>query len=965
MLAGTPPYRAKTARELLRAVKTAPPPPIDHVQPGTPRDLVSIITKAMARDPDARYPSARELADELKRFQTGRLVEAHVYSRYELFKRFLRRHRAVVTVSALALAISVTFGTIAVVNILRSRAEARETVRELILEKGRIELLAGNTQRALAYFYDVYQRGADGPTLQFLLGSALRGLSSSKPLDCGGSARTIAFDRGGKYVAAGCTEVAKVWRLADGRELASVKTGDVGFSNVRFSPDGSTLATWGESGVARLWNPETGELRATFDHGRATVGLDEPIEINRLSFTPDGARVATTGSDGLAIIWDVARGEPARVIVGSTAPLRAVRSMYGWLDPTGKRLYSMTPTGIGYGWDVETGESLGVREHGSVAIGADLSPDGRLGLSCGADGRIRTWDLFAAKPVHQFAGHTEPVWKCIFSSDSKLALSGGHDGRANVYDLASGQVITSVHHGDIVINADFSPDARRFATVGMTGRVKLWDTRTGALLANLDSVRGKDARFAPDNQHLVATRGDGRIQIWRFERPSSIAAPSTARIGAGGAYAVFDTAVSGIVEIRDVLHDRVVTTGHALSGPYAIADDVAVVAGAHGGGVRVVALNSDTPPRDVARGRAFDALRLSADGRRLVLERAGAAPEVWDVETNTQVATLDGARHAVLSADGRRALAWTGGQRPVIWDVDAKTVGAVLPTTGAFQPIGFARGGTRVALVETTGARRVSLWDAAAGTKLAERPDSSTAARFDPTRQWLTTIDADHSVTVWSTADGENHASFLGEQLTQAMVNPQGTFVTAIAEYGTVALLMSATDGRILARWPLEHPRPEISEDGFKPPGGSVTWTRDGAAVVSHSSAIGVWPVANRYTRKEIVELVRRNVPWRVENGELSWIRNGKLQGTVVRDGNPVPDATILVEIRTPPDIGAAPINWESSKNRVSTRKITTDADGEFALENLLPGQYTLTVGDHKFFEYVSAEDEPITITLP
>jgi len=50
-------------------------------QPPYPRDLVSIVEKAMARDPADRYPSARELAAELTTFQAGRLVDAHAHTR--------------------------------------------------------------------------------------------------------------------------------------------------------------------------------------------------------------------------------------------------------------------------------------------------------------------------------------------------------------------------------------------------------------------------------------------------------------------------------------------------------------------------------------------------------------------------------------------------------------------------------------------------------------------------------------------------------------------------------------------------------------------------------------------------------------------------------------------------------------------------------------------------------------------
>ncbi len=44
--------------------------------------------------PEDRYPSARELAEDLRRFQTGRLVSVHAYSRGTLVRRWLRRYRA-------------------------------------------------------------------------------------------------------------------------------------------------------------------------------------------------------------------------------------------------------------------------------------------------------------------------------------------------------------------------------------------------------------------------------------------------------------------------------------------------------------------------------------------------------------------------------------------------------------------------------------------------------------------------------------------------------------------------------------------------------------------------------------------------------------------------------------------------------------------------------------------------------
>ena len=46
-------------------------------------------------------PTAKELAEDLKRFQTGKLVTAHDYSAWTLARRWLKRYRAAVAVAGI------------------------------------------------------------------------------------------------------------------------------------------------------------------------------------------------------------------------------------------------------------------------------------------------------------------------------------------------------------------------------------------------------------------------------------------------------------------------------------------------------------------------------------------------------------------------------------------------------------------------------------------------------------------------------------------------------------------------------------------------------------------------------------------------------------------------------------------------------------------------------------------------
>jgi len=131
VLAGVPPYHGNTSTEVLRKVISVPPEPLEHLQPSVPSELTTIVRKAMAREARDRYQTASELAADLKRFQTGKLVSAHRYSALTLLRRWTKRHRAiVVSAAAVLLAVpAVYFGAQA-----RVRRSHDARVQALIVE---------------------------------------------------------------------------------------------------------------------------------------------------------------------------------------------------------------------------------------------------------------------------------------------------------------------------------------------------------------------------------------------------------------------------------------------------------------------------------------------------------------------------------------------------------------------------------------------------------------------------------------------------------------------------------------------------------------------------------------------------------------------------------------------------------------------------------------------------------------
>lgn len=95
LLSGRPPHgRADSPFETFERMKTGEPPRLRELAPEVPRDLEAIVHKALARAPGDRYPSARELADELARFLSGESVAARPSTWRETLVRKVRKHRA-------------------------------------------------------------------------------------------------------------------------------------------------------------------------------------------------------------------------------------------------------------------------------------------------------------------------------------------------------------------------------------------------------------------------------------------------------------------------------------------------------------------------------------------------------------------------------------------------------------------------------------------------------------------------------------------------------------------------------------------------------------------------------------------------------------------------------------------------------------------------------------------------------
>jgi WD40 repeat protein len=111
-----------------------------------------------------------------------------------------------------------------------------------------------------------------------------------------GAVNQVIFSPNGQVLASASIESLRLWDLA-GKELYNLTGHTADIRQAAFSPDGNLLASCAYDRTVRLWDTNTGKVRAVL-RGHTEVGI--------LQFSPDGRLLASGGEDGTVRLWNVA-----------------------------------------------------------------------------------------------------------------------------------------------------------------------------------------------------------------------------------------------------------------------------------------------------------------------------------------------------------------------------------------------------------------------------------------------------------------------------------------------------------------------------------------------------------------------------------------------------------------------------------------------------------------------------------
>ena len=765
-------------------------------------EMWASTTDLAIRRPERAYLKAsvdqrvREREEEERRRQREAQME----------RRSTRRLRGLVAVFAAAALIAATLTVVATNQRGRAQREARIAVGRELAAAAVANLDVDPELSVLLAIEAVgATRSADGTVLREAEEALHRAVTASRlDLEVPGLGGLLAWSPRGVFVTEG-PENSGLIDIRDtetGESLLSFQGHDGDVNDVAFSADGSRLASAGDDGKLKVWDPSTGRLLSSLSADGSAWGP---------SFSADGTLVAAAWDGEFNYGGGVQILNLSSDQVVSTIPVDQPSDTA--LSPDGKHLavarYWPEYEGEeGAVFDVSTGDEVFKLKGPNCCVsprsrGVSWSPDGRL-IAASSAGTARVWDAETGKLRHTMLGHSGLVLSVAWSPDSSRLVTGSLDGTAEVWEIGPDGVrerwsLSAQETRSGVVGVAFSPDGNRVMAgdAGITA-VKVWDLGpTGdAEWANLPAPGYPAAEFMPDGRRVVTTSSRG------------------ADFQSGGALAIWDLGTGRVMR----------TIG---------------------------------PATDYFRFLAFD---VRPDGGSIALGGwsthafgGASAARAWDASTGEELYTIGhdlDVNEVVFSRDGEYLATAS-------WDGTAKIVdhsGRVVQVLGRGTPVSgvaFSSDDRLVATAEFTvaGGEGVRIWDWARGELvLTIDTDSPSYPKvdFDPTGPRVVLTGADGLAEVWDVNAGERVAVLAGPPggVNDLAFSPDGSLIATARVDGRVHLFDADTGA----------PHLVLRGSGCAVEG--VAFSSDGAKLASTSWCDGVriWAL----DIEDLLEIARR-----------------------------------------------------------------------------------------------------------
>ena len=281
---------------------------------------------------------------------------------------------------------------------------------------------------------------------------------------------------------------------------------------VTWSPNGQYLASASADTTVRVWSSTSGETLYIY-HGH--TGLYNAVYA--VGWAPDGRHIASGGADRTVQVWDAATGNRSFVYSGHLARVLTL----AWA-PNARAIASGGADRTVQVWDAVNNKLLFIYPgHTGTVYTLAWSPGGTFIASGGADKTVQVWEVATGKLVSTYRGHADIVYSLTFSPDGKQIASGGADRTVQIWETATGKHLYTYHGhtglSNVVSTVAWSPTGPRIASGSTDKTVRLWDASTGK---DVYVYRGHSgavfvAEWSPARPHVASGSADATVRVWQ------------------------------------------------------------------------------------------------------------------------------------------------------------------------------------------------------------------------------------------------------------------------------------------------------------------------------------------------------------------------------------------------------------------------------------------------------------------
>ncbi|MFO0914963.1 MAG: protein kinase [Pirellulales bacterium] len=530
------------------------------IRPDLDRGLAAVLNKALALDPNDRYGTAGDLADDLQRHLNGEPVTAASTSRWYVLRRQLWRHRKAVAAASLLALVTIGSGIGFIVMSYRHAQVAMNLATQAELASQNATL-AEQQALQIAYIHQLALAQNEATDFQF---QRSRSLLERCPLELRGWEWNLLWNRAApqdlSYASIGpiSDRVRAMAYSADGRRLAvangyntrqvtkdpvilvcDAQTGATiselrghgdGVYAVAFTPDGSQVLAGSQDRTLRRWNAETGELLETVSGPIAGQSGPSEVILFDLQFRPDGKQLAFAANPQGLYLADVPDEITWQKLLDNA---RHVEQMSGEDDSLsysadGQRLAWTTRRWQGnvghiYVIDTQQGKVLDhlVRPAGEPVYSIDWDPHGS---------RLLTGDLRESltvysdklQPLGKFSSPDGAARGAFFVDEGKSVVGLTPHGQTYIWDDLTRRPEMVIQSAGLRESMELAMmrDRNRFAvSTGLPSCVQLFDLasvrRDNSILAT-HPPKVRDLAISADGRAIVSCGDDGVVQLQRW-----------------------------------------------------------------------------------------------------------------------------------------------------------------------------------------------------------------------------------------------------------------------------------------------------------------------------------------------------------------------------------------------------------------------------------------------------------------